>query len=119
MTDLPENLNTPEFRWELAAPTPEQIYAAYPRKQAKANALKAIAKAISKKRVNAYDLLAFVKEYAKCVEDWPESERQYVPLCASWVNGDRWEDDRALWVKNGRIEPAKAASRPAKKVGWM
>lgn len=101
------------------APTVEAIYAAYPRKQAKANALKAIAKAISKKRVSANDLLDAITAYTNCVAEWPEDERRYVPLCASWVNGDRWEDDRALWVRNGRIEPAKAASRPAKKVGWM
>ena len=102
-----------------SAPTPEMIYAAYPRKQAKGNALKAIAKAISKKRVDAHELLSAVEAYAACVADWPESERQYVPLCASWVNGDRWEDDRALWVKDGRKEPAKGTGRPAKKVGWM
>ena len=82
---------------ESAGPTPVAIYEAYPRRQATADAVRAIAKAIKQKRVTAEALLAAVQEYASYIEQWPKADRQYVPLCASWVNADRWEDDRSYW----------------------
>lgn len=73
----------------------EAIYSAYPRKQAKADALKAISKALRK--IGFSELLEAVNAYYAAVATWPESERQYVPYAATWFNGGRWADDREMW----------------------
>ena len=84
---------------EPPPPTPvEVIYAAYPRKSAKADALKAIAKAIDKSSHAA--VLQGTQAYAAAVALWPEDERQYVPHPATWFNRGSYEDDPATWIRN-------------------
>ena len=67
-----------------------EFYLAYPRKEARPNALKAYVKA--RKDTPADVILAGVQRYVKAVEG---KERQYIALPATWLNGRRWEDDLA------------------------
>lgn len=85
----------------------DSIYAAYPRKVGKADALKAIAKALKTKP--AAELLAAVNAYAVAMADWPEGERQFIPHPATWFNGGRYDDDPATWV---RCNATKNQPRP-------
>ena len=68
------------------------IYQAYPKKKARATALKAIEKAL--KTVSFKKLLAKTEAYAKHVEKLRGTEQwKYVPHPATWFNGECWDDD--------------------------
>lgn len=81
----------------------EAIYAAYPRKVARPNALKAIAKAL--KGIDAAKLLELTQGYAKSVEG---SDPQFIPHPATWFNGHRFNDDPETWRKGEAV-----ANKPA------
>jgi len=74
-----------------------EIFSLYPRKDGKAEALKAIVAAF--KLIPPLELRVKVCEYAKAVALWPESEKQFVPWCQKWMNKKRWLDDLAAWVR--------------------
>ncbi len=74
-----------------------EIYDAYPRKVKKADALKAIQKALGAGDVTGATLLERTRAYAAAVSQWTEDEQQYVPHPTSWFNGRRWEDDPGTW----------------------
>jgi len=83
----------------VAAATPEEetVYAAYPHKIARADAVKAIRKALP---VAGYErLLERTKAFAAAVALWPEHDKKYIPHPATWYNGGRYDDDPATWVK--------------------
>lgn len=63
-------------------------YAAYPRKEGKGQALKAYKAAL--KKVDAETLLEAAHDAAK---RWESRERRYIPMPASWLNGERWLDE--------------------------
>lgn len=73
----------------------EQIYAAYPRKEKRQDALRAIQKAL--KKIPFDELMEAVREYA---ESRIGQDRRYTPHPASWFNGERWTDDRTAWRLN-------------------
>lgn len=75
------------------------IYAAYPRKQGKTAALKAIAKAC--KAYNPQTLLERTRDYADAVARWTPEQREFVPYPQKWFSHGMYEDDPAKWVKNG------------------
>jgi len=81
-------LNNPQ---EFAA-----FWAAYPRREAKLDALKAYAQA--RKIASAADILAGVERYKRVM---PE-EKRYRPLPASWLRAGRWldevDDEPATWT---------------------
>ena len=77
--------------------TPEQIYAAYPRKVGKQGAVKAIQRAATRHPMPA--LLQAVIAYATAVKAWPASEKQYVPHPQTWFNQGRYEDDPKEWQR--------------------
>jgi hypothetical protein len=83
--------------------TADEIYAAYPRKVGRAAAIKAIERAM--KKVAPAILLQAVKDYAAAVKTWPPTARftvvgtDTVPHTATWMNQERWTDDRSEWVK--------------------
>lgn len=80
----------------------EAIYQAYPRKVAKAAALRSILQCLKKKKGGGPEgLLAAVEAYAAAVAGWPESEVEFVPHPATWFNGGRFEDDPAEWERKG------------------
>jgi uncharacterized protein YdaU (DUF1376 family) len=68
------------------------IYSAYPKKEGRGAALKAIEKAITK--IDAEKLLDIVKNYSEKIQ-W--KEKRYIPQPATWFNGERWADDQSLW----------------------
>jgi hypothetical protein len=95
-------------------PTAEDIYRAYPRHEAKPDALTAIRKAISKGFGAAY-LLERTVAYAKTQP--PRS--RFTPLPATWFNSERFNDDPAEWVRLERnTDPNKRPSRQSEAERW-
>lgn len=84
-------------------PTAEDIYQAYPKHVAKADALKAIEKAM--KKVEPQRLRDAVTAYAKAVAG---SDAQFIPYPASWFNSERYSDDPKTW---GRSEPKQPEAK--------
>ena len=84
----------------------EGIYRAYPRHEAKGDALRAIGKAL--RRASEGELLEAASAYKAATDAWSAEDRAFIPLPASWFNGSRWLDDRANWrrVKAGRASIA-------------
>ena len=66
----------------------DQLWALYPRKVGKGQARKAF-KAASKK-ADFYDLLPKLMDYVQTLEG---KDKQYIPHLATWLNGERWEDE--------------------------
>lgn len=64
-----------------------EFWAAYPRKTAKPNAVKAWAKAI--KRADPETILSGLRRYRFATDP------QFIPHPASWLNSDRWADEPA------------------------
>jgi hypothetical protein len=80
----------------------EEIYQAYPRKTAREEALKAIAKAAA-----VHDpamILSKTLAYASAVA-W--QERQFIPYPSTWFNGKRFLDDPEEWRDPSASKPAK------------
>ena len=73
----------------------EAIYSAYPRKQGKADALKAIRAALGVK--TADQLLEATEAYAKATSEWPADRLRFIPHPSTWFNRARYDDDRATW----------------------
>ncbi|MEO5713587.1 MAG: hypothetical protein ABIT37_08855 [Luteolibacter sp.] len=72
----------------------EDIYHAYPRKVAKADAIKAITKAM--KNSDPVALLGKVQEYAAAI-GW--QEMRFIPHPATWFNQQRFNDDPKGWAQ--------------------
>ena len=75
--------------------TAEDIYAAYPRKVAKKDALKAICNAM--KATGREKLLVATKRYAAAMAKCPLEDRKYIPHPATWFNRGSYDDDPAEW----------------------
>ena len=95
-------------------PAPEDsvaasIYALYPRKVARAAALKAIKKALVENP--DIDMSEAVTEYAKATSTWKESDKTYIPYPASWFNGGCFLDDRNEWWKKSTTSPVISRGR--------
>ena len=76
---------------------PESIYAIYPRKQGKQEALKSIIKAL--KQHGMEKIKEATSAYAQATSLWSENDRQYIPHPATWFNQGRFEDDRETWKR--------------------
>lgn len=105
---VPQNEDTPieppspdELKLEIGEPAviAAAIYQRYPRKEGKADGIKAILKAM--KRHDAKFLLERTEAYAEAIA-W--KERQFIPHPATWFNGERFNDDPEAWK-----EPAPRA----------
>lgn len=68
----------------------ERFWKAYPRKVAKADALKAFEKNVPGPLLETV-LNALEKQ--KRSEDWTRDNGRYIPYPATWLNGKRWEDE--------------------------
>ena len=68
------------------------LYMAYPRKVARAAALRAIKKSLRSEEFEV--LMEAVLSYAKSREG---QDKQYTPYPATWFNQERWADDREEW----------------------
>lgn len=69
------------------------FWRAYPKKKAKKDARKAFEK-ISPDAALLANILAAL-DRAKASRDWRKDAGQFVPYPATWLNGERWEDDTA------------------------
>ena len=68
----------------------ETFYSKYPKKQGKADALKAFIK-LSPNDALLEKMITAVEEHSK-MEGWIKDFGKWVPLPASWIRGKRWED---------------------------
>lgn len=66
----------------------DQLWEEYPRKVGKAQAKKAFKTA--SKKINFYDLLPKFEAYVLTLEG---KEAQFIPHLATWLNGERWNDE--------------------------
>lgn len=89
----------------------EEFWKAYPKKDAKKDAIAAWAKV----KVPLATILEAI-ERKRGSEDWTKSKGQFVPLPATWLNGKRWEDAASdnsavshIWHESAAGVKAKAA----------
>lgn len=69
----------------------DEFWAAWPKKVAKAEARKAWMQTANR-RPDMQTLLNAIKA-ASGTEQWMRSNGQYIPHAASWLRGERWEDE--------------------------
>lgn len=69
----------------------ETFYSAYPKHQAKKQALKAFEKLNPDDELFAAIMAAL--ENQKQSDQWQRDNGQFIPLPATWLNGRRWEDE--------------------------
>lgn len=87
-----------------------EIYNEYPRKVGRVNAIKAISKAIDEV---GFDVLKqHVLDYSKATETWQQKDKEYIPHPSSWMNGQRWADDKSTWYRNYNQPKQQSYSRP-------
>ena len=83
----------------------EEVYALYPRKVGKEDALAAITLAL-KKHEKTY-LMDKTNQFRQCVESWPMSYRYFqdggdrCPNPATWFRQGRYADDITTWRRHG------------------
>lgn len=65
----------------------DEFWSAYPKKEAKPTALKAFAKVTA-----PLELLLSAIAVQKKSEKWAKDGGQYIPMPATWLNGERWND---------------------------
>lgn len=106
---------------------PDDIYAIYPRKVARFEAIKAIHKAIKTIRERhplvfregdempwsgATDEVEFwlrsrVRQYATATATWPEAEKKFIPHPATWFNRGSYDDDPLEWVRGNPVQASQ------------
>ena len=74
----------------------------YPNKKAKKAAWKAWAKLVYTPELGAKILAAL--DVAITTDGWTKDKGRYVPHPASWINGERWEDDLTPVKKNTKYD---------------
>lgn len=70
----------------------ETLYAAYPRKEGKPAAIRAINAALKRCKLSFPDLLKSVEFFARTVKA-AATETKFIPHPATWFNQDRWNDN--------------------------
>lgn len=100
-----------ENRIEKSTPLPPlngevvlEIYKAYPKKEGKEEALKAIRKRLVEGKDPKF-LLERVETYARAIVVW--RERRYIPDPATWFNQGRFDDDETNWHAGPNIAKPK------------
>ena len=104
-------------------PDAEQVYALFPKKVGREDALRAISNAL-KKHDLPY-LLDKTNQFKECVESWPSSYRYFqdggdrCPHPASWFNAGRYADDPREWRRHGAKSQGPAPKiTPPEPQGW-
>lgn len=69
----------------------DRFWSSYPRKQGKRNARKAFEK-ISPSEELLAEMISAVEEASKS-HQWKKDNGQFIPLPATWLNQERWEDE--------------------------
>lgn len=88
----------------IGSPQAETLYLAYPKHVARADALKAIQRALLKAPYEV--LLEAVQAYAAARRG---QDAGYTPYPASWFNDERWEDDRSHWSNGKSVTRSRAS----------
>jgi len=103
------NNNTLSSRAKMAHPNQttefESFWQSYPRRIGKGSARTAFTRAIKLAPVD--EIIAAAKEYAAHC-DATGVEKQFIPHASTWLNGERWDDDLELEVKESM-----------KTMGWL
>jgi hypothetical protein len=86
----------------------DEWYRAYPRHDDRGHGLKAYIAARKKPGVTKELLLAGARGYA---EEKSGTEKQYIALPATWLNGERWKDAGVVGRSNGNGEYAQWRQR--------
>lgn len=68
------------------------FWAAYPRREARKDALKAWTKLNPSSELETQILAAL--DWQRERPEWLKNDGQYVPLAGSWIRGERWLDER-------------------------
>lgn len=103
------------------------IFNLYPRREGGSAALLSITKAIAEDGFEV--VLAKTTEYANAVARWPrlyrysqtkpgEPSRDLVPMCTTWFNQRRYNDDSSNWVRVGGAPAPKAKPQLEEPCGW-
>ena len=71
-----------------------EMWAAYPRKCAKADARKAW-KQTENIRPPLADILKAIEDQKTCCQ-WTKDGGAFIPYAASWIRGERWEDSHKI-----------------------
>lgn len=104
------------------SPDAEEIYALYPRKVGKEDALAAITLAL-KKHEKSY-LLDKTNQFRQCVESWPMSYRYFpdggdrCPNPSTWFRQGRYADDVATWRRHGAKSAGPQQVQTVAPEGW-
>ena len=72
----------------IASPLFDDFWQLWPRREGKANAVKAWSKAVRK--IAAEELIDKVRAY---VANPNKPDKQFIPHAATWLNGERWNDE--------------------------
>ena len=78
----------------------ELFWGFYPRKVSKANARKAWQKLSAEQQLMAAKAINTHCEYWKA----KETELEFIPHCATWLNGERYEDELVIEPKKEKID---------------
>lgn len=81
----------------------DQFWTAYPRKCGKGAAQKAWNKVKGKPDIAV--ILKAVEEQMKS-DQWRKDGGQYIPMPATWLNQERWNDDPTSWYSAQKSKPA-------------
>lgn len=114
---------TKEKKRGAIIPDAEQVYALYPKKVGKEDALRAISAALKKNDL-AY-LLDKTNQFKECVESWPSSYRYFqdggdrCPHPASWFNAGRYSDDPREWKRHGARSAPQNKIAPPEPANWQ
>jgi hypothetical protein len=98
----------------------ELFWSACPRKINKAKAREAFGRALKK---TTLDAMLSALEWQRELESWQERDAdgvlRYVPHPSSWLNGERWEDERPVKKNTAAIVPLTAGPTCGECVeGW-
>lgn len=76
----------------------DEFYAAYPRKRARKEAMKAWALISIEDRVKILPAIAA----QKLSDDWRKDGGKFIPYPASWLRGERWDDESDMDLGMGQ-----------------
>ena len=89
----------------------DDFWRAYPRRIAKKEALKAW----NRIKSPVYPKIFAALEHQRRSDAWSHDNRRFIPHPATWLNGERWEDEleangslgECCWNRNGSREPGR------------
>ena len=97
----------------------ELFWSAYPRRIAKAKAREAFVKAMRK---TTLDVMLTALEWQREQESWQQRDLdgvlRYVPHPSSWLNGERWEDEKPVKKSTAAVLPFNAQTCGDCVDGW-